>query len=119
MMRALARSHRHDATSRNYNDAMFVVRFAALIALAVWIGGMLAPIWLTGAVPLEADRTTQLLAVRAEIHGAAAAPVPAARRDRRSDDHRGHLRARRPRDVAGANGHQYRPRPRPSVVVRT
>jgi hypothetical protein len=41
---------------------MFVVRFAALIALAVWLGGLVAPIWLTGAVPVEADRDTRLLA---------------------------------------------------------
>lgn len=41
---------------------MFVVRFAALIALTVWIGAMLAPIWLPGAVPVEADRSTRLLA---------------------------------------------------------
>ena len=30
---------------------MFAVRFVALVALAVWIGGAVAPIWLAGTVP--------------------------------------------------------------------
>jgi hypothetical protein len=40
---------------------MFVVRFAALIALTVWLGGMVAPIWLAGGVPRDLTRQTRTL----------------------------------------------------------
>jgi hypothetical protein len=40
---------------------MFVVRFVALIALAVWLGGMVAPIWLTNSVPCDLSRETRTL----------------------------------------------------------
>ena len=40
---------------------MFVVRFAALVALAVWLGGMVAPIWLDGGVPRDLTRQTRTL----------------------------------------------------------
>jgi hypothetical protein len=41
---------------------MFVVRFVALIALAVWVGGMAAPIWLSGGIPDDMGRQTRALA---------------------------------------------------------
>ena len=40
---------------------MFVVRFVALAALALWLGGMVAPIWLTGSVPADLGRQTRTL----------------------------------------------------------
>lgn len=40
---------------------MFVVRFVALIALAVWIGGMIMPIWMSGSVPADLGRQTRTL----------------------------------------------------------
>ena len=40
---------------------MFVVRFVALIALAIWLGGMVAPLWLTSSVPGDLSRQTHTL----------------------------------------------------------
>ena len=40
---------------------MFVVRFVALIALAVWLGGMVAPIWLANCAPGALSRETRAL----------------------------------------------------------
>jgi hypothetical protein len=40
---------------------MFVVRLAALIALALWIGGMVAPIWMALGVPGDFGRQTRTL----------------------------------------------------------
>ena len=40
---------------------MFVVRFVALIALAVWLGSMVARIWLTTCVPCDLGRETRAL----------------------------------------------------------
>ncbi len=41
---------------------MAVIRFAALTALAVWLGGMVAPIWLSGDVACDLGRQTRSLA---------------------------------------------------------
>ena len=40
---------------------MFVVRFVALIALAIWLGGMVAPLWLTSSAPGDLSRQTRTL----------------------------------------------------------
>src|SRR5262245_875163 len=40
---------------------MFVVRFASLIALAVWLGALTAPIWMSGGVPRDLARQTRTL----------------------------------------------------------
>jgi len=40
---------------------MFVVRFVALIALAVWLGGMVASIWLANCAPGALSRETRAL----------------------------------------------------------
>jgi hypothetical protein len=40
---------------------VFVVRFVALAALAIWIGGMLAPFWLTSSVASNLGPQTRLL----------------------------------------------------------
>jgi hypothetical protein len=40
---------------------MFVVRFVALIALAVWLGSMVAPIWPTNCLSCDLGRETRAL----------------------------------------------------------
>jgi hypothetical protein len=40
---------------------MFVVRFAALIALAIWVGGMVTSLWLTVGVPGDSGRQMRIL----------------------------------------------------------
>jgi hypothetical protein len=40
---------------------MFVVRFVALIALAIWVGGMVTSLWLTTGGSADPDRQMRIL----------------------------------------------------------
>ena len=40
---------------------MFVVRFVALIALAIWVGGMVTSLWLTTSGPADPERQMRIL----------------------------------------------------------